>query len=162
MMVVNRPIGPTFGSRGTRSRSRGAVLLETVFVLPLLLALMLATAEFGHAFWQYSTLTKSLRDGARFAATQGVLGSTGVVVITNELQNNVSNVVVYGNTAGSGAPVLEGFTTSAVSLEAPGDGDVIVRASYAYPALFGLVPTFYGASASAPFTLDAAVRMRAL
>ena len=55
------------GGRQPRSRNRGAVLVETVVVLPLLLALILETAEFGHAFWQYSTLTKSVRDGARFA-----------------------------------------------------------------------------------------------
>jgi Flp pilus assembly protein TadG len=128
----------------------------------LLLALILATAEFGHAFWQYSTLTKSVRDGARFAASQGVLGSTGVVVLTNELRNEVGNIVVYGNVTGSGTPVLAGFATSAVTLEAPGDGDIIVRVVYPYDALFGLVPTFYGAAASAPLNLSAAVRMRAI
>ncbi|MEJ2087074.1 MAG: TadE/TadG family type IV pilus assembly protein [Gammaproteobacteria bacterium] len=144
------------------ARARGAVLVETVVVLPLLLALILGTAEFGHAFWQYSTLTKSVRDGARFAASQGVLGSTGVVVLTAQLTSDVSNVVVYGNVSGSGAPVLNGFTTSAVTLEAPGDGDIIVRAVYPYDALFGLVPTFYSAAASAPLNLTAAVRMRAI
>jgi Flp pilus assembly protein TadG len=131
-------------------------------VLPILLALILATAEFGHAFWQYSTLTKSVRDGARFAASHGVLGSTGVVVLTTELRNDVGNIVVYGNVTGSGTPVLDGFATSTVSLEAPGDGDIIVRVVYPYDALFGLVPTFYAAAASAPLNLSAAVRMRAI
>ncbi|MCZ6709952.1 MAG: TadE/TadG family type IV pilus assembly protein [Gammaproteobacteria bacterium] len=150
------------GDHHSAGRTKGVVLLETIIVLPLLLVLMLVTAEFGQAFWQYSALTKSLRDGARFASSAGLLGSTGVVVITGEFQTNVRNVVVYGNTAGTGTPVLPGFVTSAVSVDAPGDGDVIVRASYPYQALFGLVPTFYGASASAPLTLDAAVRMKAL
>ena len=147
---------------GARLQNSGVILLETVLVLPLMLVLILATAEFSHAFWQYSTLTKAVRDGARFASGQGVLGSTGVVVLTNQLRTDVGNVVVYGNSAGAGSPRLAGLTTAAVTLEAPGDGDVIVRANYPYPALFGVIPTFYGATVTAPFTLDAAVRMRAL
>lgn len=147
---------------GKPSRSRGAVLVETVVVLPLLLIMILATAEFGHAFWEYSTLTKAVRDGARFAANQGVLGSTGVVVLTNELRADVGNIVVYGNVSGTGTPVLDGLATSDVTLEAPGDGDIIVRAVYPYDALFGVVPTFYAAAASAPLNLSAAVRMRAI
>jgi Flp pilus assembly protein TadG len=145
-----------------RKRQRGAVLAETAIVLPLLVVLILATAEFSNAFWQYSTLTKMVRDGARYAATQGLLGSTGVVVLTNELRAEVGNVVVYGNTAGSGSPSLSGMQASAVTLEAPGDGDIIVRANYAYQPLFGVVPTFYGSNATAPLSFDAAVRMRAL
>ena len=139
----------------------GAVLVETVITLPLLLALILATAEFGHVFWQYSTLTKSVRDGARFASSQGVLGSTGVVVLTHELRDSVSNVVVYGNANGAGSPILAGLATSGVSIEAPGDGDIIVRAVYPYDAIFGIVPLFYSAAVSAPLNLIAAIRMRA-
>ena len=162
-MSTLRPIKGLHGRQpGMGAWSRGAVLIETVMVLPIMLALIMATAEFSHAFWQYSTLTKTVRDGARYAASQGLLGSTGVVVLTAQLQNDVGNVVVYGNTTGSGAPRLAGFTAAAVSLESPGGGDVIVRASYTYQAVFGLVPTFYGATVSAPLTLDAAVRMKAL
>ena len=148
--------------RARRRHQRGAVLAETAIVLPLLLALILATAEFSNAFWQYSTLTKMVRDGARYAATQGLLGSTGVVVLTAELRAEVGNVVVYGNSAGSGSPTLTGMQPSQVSLEAPGDGDIVVRANYPYQPLFGLVPTFYGSTASAPFSFDAAIRMRVL
>lgn len=137
-------------------------MLEAVVVLPFLLVLILGTAEFGHALWQYSTLTKAVRDGGRFAASQGLLGSTGVVVLTDKLKTDVRNVVVYGNTTGSGQPVLATLSTGTVTLEAPGDGDIIVRASCSYDALFGLIPTIYGAVYSAPFTLNGGIRMRAL
>ena len=145
-----------------RRRQEGAVLAETAIVMPLLVVLILATAEFSNAFWQYSTLTKMVRDGARYAATQGLLGSTGVVVLTTELRAEVGNVVVYGNSAGSGSPSLTGMQPSSVTLEAPGDGDIVVRANYAYQPLFGLIPTFYGSSVSAPLSFDAAIRMRVL
>jgi Flp pilus assembly protein TadG len=141
---------------------RGIAMLETVIVLPLLILMILGTAEFAHAFWEYNALTKALRDGGRFASNQGLLGSTGVVVLTDDLREEVRNVVVYGNTRGTGAPVISTLPTGTVTLEAPGDGDIIVRASCEYDALFGLIPTFYGAVYSAPFTLNAALRMRAL
>ena len=143
-------------------RQRGMVLVETVLVLPIMLLLILGTAEFANAFWQYSTLTKTVRDGARFAANEGLLGSTGVVVLTAQLQADVANVVVYGNTAGSGAPRLNGFTTSNVAVEAPGNGDIIVRATYNYDAIFGVIPSIYGITSNAPPSLSAAVQMRAL
>jgi Flp pilus assembly protein TadG len=137
-------------------------MVEAAVVLPLLVVMILGTAEFAHAFWEYNALTKSLRDGGRFAASQGLLGSTGVVVLSDELRSDVRNVVVYGNTSGNGTPVLASLTTGTVQLEAPGDGDIIVRASCAYDSLFGIIPTLYGAVYSAPFSLNAAIRMRAL
>jgi hypothetical protein len=158
--IVNS--GRSIGAGKRPSRLRGIVMVETAIVLPVLILLILATAEFAHAFWEYSSLTKALRDGGRFASNQGLLGSTGVVVLTDDLREDVRNVVVYGNTEGTGAPVLATLPTGSVTLEAPGDGDIIVRASCEYDALFGLIPTFYGAVYSAPFTLNAALRMRAL
>jgi Flp pilus assembly protein TadG len=137
-------------------------MAETAITMPLLVLLLLATAEFGHAFWEYSTLTKAVRDGGRFASAQGLLGSTGVVIITNQLRTDVGNIVVYGNTAGSGNPVLAGFAPGNVTIDAPGNRDVIISASYVYDPLFGVLPAFYGAVYNAPFTLDAAIRVRAL
>jgi len=144
------------------SRSKGIAMLETAVVLPFLTLLILATAEFGHAFWEYSALTKSLRDAGRYASSQGLLGSTGVVVLTDQLRADVRNVVVYGNTQGSGVPLLSTLPSGTVELVAPGDGDIIVRATCAYDSLFGLMPAFYGVINEAPLTLTAAIRMRAL
>jgi len=143
-------------------RSQGIAMLETVIVLPFLVMLILATAEFAQAFWDYNTLTKALRDGGRFAASQGLLGSTGVVVVTDELRTDVRNVVVYGNTRGTGTPRLNTLTSGTISIEAPGDGDILIRASCDYDSLFGLIPTIYGSVYSAPFSLNASIRMRAL
>lgn len=54
----------------TRRRARGergAVLVESAFVLPVLLFLTLAVIEFGFFFSTKSTTVNSTRDGARFA-----------------------------------------------------------------------------------------------
>lgn len=145
----------------SRSGTRGLAMTEMAIVLPVALLLILATAELGRAFWQYNTLTKSVRDAARYATTEG-LWSTGTVIITDELRGKVQNLVVYGNTAGSGEPLLNGLTTSGVSIEAPGEDDILVRTTYAYEPIFGLLPTFHGGALSAFFEFEAVVRMRTI
>ena len=54
-------------SRNSNSpyRQRGIMSVEFIIVAPFLMLLMLGISEFGHALYQYNTLTKSVRDGAR-------------------------------------------------------------------------------------------------
>lgn len=47
---------------------RGAAAAEMALVLPLLLTLMFSAFELGNYFRDWHTLSKSVRDGARFAA----------------------------------------------------------------------------------------------
>jgi hypothetical protein len=144
------------------SRQRGLAMTEMAVVLPLMLMFILATAEFGRAFWQFNVLTKSVQDGARFAAGRGLFGSTEVVVITDDLRQEVGNLVVYGNTSGNGSTILPGLSTTGVTIESPGGGDVLVRSRYAYAPLFGFVPTFDGSGIATVYDFEAVVRMRAL
>jgi len=145
-----------------KARSRGLAMTETVIVLPIALLLIFAAAELGRAFWQYNTLSKSVRDAARYAAEQGILGSTVVVTVTPDLVTDVQNLVVYGNTAGTGTPLLDGLATSNVTVEDPGEEDVLVRSTYTYSPIFGFIPDFRGGGTSTLFTFEAVVRMRAL
>lgn len=143
--------------------NRGIAMTETVIVLPLLLLLLMATAEYGRAFWQYNTLTQCVRDGVRYASREAVHGSTGVVLVDGALISSVGNVVVYGNEAGAGTPRLPGLTTGNVSIAPLGNTEFVVTVSYAYQPIFGVVPMFYGGgSFSAPATLTAAARMRVI
>jgi len=82
---------------------RGQSLLEFAAVLPLLLLLAFGVTEFGRAFYQYNTLSKAIRDGARYMSSH--------IYSTTEM-NNAKNMVVYGNTGGSGTSVLPGLTTA--------------------------------------------------
>ncbi len=145
-----------------RKRQQGLAMTEMAIVLPVLLMLIFASAEFGRAFWQYNALTKSVQDAARHAAGRGLFGSTGVVIVTDQLRSEVANLTVYGNTAGSGAPILAGLTTSGVTLESPGDGDILVRTQYTYEPIFGFIPSFDGSSLATIYDFEAVVRMRAL
>ena len=138
-------------------------MTEFVIALPILLVLIVATAEFGRAFVQYNALTKTLRDGARYVASRSLLGSTGTVVINATLQSQSKNLIVYGNIAGSGTPLLPSFAPSQVTIAPGGAGTVVVSATYPYMPIFSWVPLLQsGSSASTSFSLQAAVRMRAL
>ena len=52
--------------RTVLTKSRGVAAVEMAVVLPLILLLLFVTAEIGRGFMQYNTLTKSVRDSARY------------------------------------------------------------------------------------------------
>jgi Flp pilus assembly protein TadG len=91
--------------RALGRNERGIQLAELAIVLPLLLILFAATAEFGRYFYEYTTLSKAARIGARYLATARVSGFE---------KDQAKNLVVYGNTAGTGSPLIAGLTTANV------------------------------------------------
>jgi Flp pilus assembly protein TadG len=145
-------------------RQRGVATIEFAICVPVLLLLMLATAELGRAMFQYNTLVKAVRDGARHLATNASVGSQRIVSITAAKRTETLNLVVTGNIAGTGTPLLPGLTIANVSATDAGNGFVSVSANYTYrPALGATLPTFgFGAPINLSMTLPATVIMRAL
>jgi Flp pilus assembly protein TadG len=95
---------------------RGTQLVELALVIPIFLVLFGATAEFGRYFYEYTTLAKASRAGARYLATAAV----------NPSQDTIAkNIVVYGNAAGNGSPVLPGLTTGNVVITRQGGVPVL-------------------------------------
>jgi Flp pilus assembly protein TadG len=92
---------------------RGVQLAELAIVLPIFILLFAATAEFGRYFYEYTTLAKAARNGARYLVTAKVDCDSG---------KDAKNLVVYGNIAGTGSPLLEGLETSQVTVT-PNDGN---------------------------------------
>jgi Flp pilus assembly protein TadG len=92
--------------RALRRDERGTQLVELALVVPLMLMLVGATAEFGRFFYTYSTLSKATRVGSRYQISQ-VPGTNFALT---------KNLVVYGNTAGTGTAVATGLTTANVSV----------------------------------------------
>jgi len=92
-----------------RRNERGVQLVEAAIVLPLMLMLFGAVAEFGRYFYEYSTAAKAARLGARFMCAKSLDSQTN-------WQANAKSLVVYGNTSGSGTPVLPGLTTANVDI----------------------------------------------
>jgi hypothetical protein len=93
--------------RGLVRNEQGAQLAELAIVLPVLLILFAATAEFGRYFYEYTTLSKAARIGARYLVTAKVNCFEA---------NQARNLVVFGNTAGTGSPIIENLALENVTV----------------------------------------------
>jgi Flp pilus assembly protein TadG len=98
---------------------RGVAAVEFAVILPILLVLFGGMAEMGHAIYQYETLTKSVRNAARYLsefspadpaypiaaakclAAYGNTGCTGTALATNL---STSNVKVCDRVAATDCP----------------------------------------------------------
>ena len=118
-----------------KTKQHGVALVEFALILPFLLLLSLTAVEFGRAIWQYNTLTKSVRDAARFLSLQ-----TPGTKLTQ-----AKNLAVYGNLGGTGTPLAMGLTTAHVpdpvwstAGTTPVINTVTVRISgYTFRSMFG-------------------------
>ncbi len=149
-----------------KARQRGAVLVEMVLVTPILLVLLLVTADLTRAFIEHNTVTKAARNGARYVAAKAFDGSTGVVNIDATLANETRNLVVFGSINGGASPVVPGLTLANITVvQIAGTDDIAVSATYALGGLFGPVlpiNLYTGKTISTARTLRATVTMRAL
>jgi Flp pilus assembly protein TadG len=85
-------------------RQRGVALVELALITPLLLILTFITTEFGRAMYEYNLVVKSTRDAVRYLSVQ-----TPGTHITE-----ARNLMVFGNTAGTGTPLARGLSLSNV------------------------------------------------
>jgi hypothetical protein len=138
-------------------------LVETAICLPVLLFLMLAAGEVTNVFVQHNTLTKAVRDGARYASGVAINGQK-VFSLSPGIVNDTKSLVVYGDTSGSGPAALPNLTVNDVTVTGVAFETLEVRATYIYTGIIGSVlPAFgFGPDYSLGFNLEASVRMRAL
>ena len=115
-----------------RERCAGVATIEFAICAPLLLLLMLATAEIGRFLYQYNTLTKSVRDGVRFAVNEAAVGTTRVVNLTPLVLTQTRNLVATGTITGTGSPLLPGLATQDVEVTNDANGFVSVSADYTF------------------------------
>jgi Flp pilus assembly protein TadG len=148
-----------------RSREQGLAAVEFAIILPLVLLIMLATAELGRALYQYNTLTKAVRDGARYLSSVAIGGGAGVIDLTGTKMTNTKNLVVFGNISGTGTSLLPGLTLAQITIPDPPLDPLHVRvqAAYTYQPIFATLPGFgLMSDISANWNLTAASTMRAL
>ncbi len=138
-------------------------MVEFAISIPILLLVLIGTAEFSRAFMQYNALTKHIRDAARYVASEAYHGSTGAIILSPTLSTQAANLVVYGNVQGTGTPLLPGLSAGAVTIATAGPGDFTVTATYDYNSIFAVVPMFGFASNLTPsFQFRPQITMRAL
>ncbi|HZI18783.1 MAG TPA: TadE family protein [Pyrinomonadaceae bacterium] len=113
----------------------GTQLVELAIVLPILLVLFGAVAEFGRFFYTYETLTKATRSAARYLSTEANGAASDAAA---------RNLAVYGNTSGTGRPLVTGLGASHVEITREGGSPslperVTVRIEgFVYQPLFDL------------------------
>jgi Flp pilus assembly protein TadG len=89
------------------SDERGAALLEFAIGATLFLSAVFGVLEVGRLLWVHNSLVDATRRAARYAVNQGM--SAGA-------QAEAKNMAVYGNTAGTGQPLVQDLTTTQVKL----------------------------------------------
>lgn len=114
-----------------KKAQNGVALVEFALILPLLLLLTFATTEYARAIYEYNSLTKSVRNAARYLTTKAY-GPTGCLSAKQAYHTTATNIAVYGNPAGSGQPLARGLTTANIAA-----GDIC------YAASTGSVPTIH-------------------
>ena len=86
---------------------RGIQLAELAIVIPIFALLFAATAEFGRYFYEYTTLAKGARVGARHLVNAKVDPDEDLCA---------KNLVVYGNCGGTGNPILPGLDRNNITI----------------------------------------------
>lgn len=136
------------------NNQNGLAAVEMLLVTPVLLMLLVGIMEMGRIFIEYTTLNKAVQAGARYALIdvygaqpQGTLAST----------SQIKNVVVYGKKSSGGDKVLDGLSTSDVSVDTSDAEHVTVTAVYSYTPLFSNIP-FTSTSLTMNLTASASMR----
>ena len=88
-----------------KNNERGSTLVEFAIGVTVFATAMFAVLEFGRALWVHNALSDAARRGARYAT----LHTAGSI-------DEVKNVVVYGDPAGGGQPMLNNLTTANVQV----------------------------------------------
>jgi len=95
-------------------RQRGLATVEMALITPFLLIMLLIAFEFTRVFNDFNTLTKAVRDAARYAARDSY-SNTGFDLDNNKL-NEARNIAVFGNIAGAGDAILVNFDVGDVAI----------------------------------------------
>jgi Flp pilus assembly protein TadG len=106
-----------------KDNERGSTLVEFAIGVTVFATAMFAVLEFGRALWVHNALTDAARRGARYATMH-----------KDSDVAQVKNVVVYGDAAGTGNPMLENFSATNVDVQYSGfglnEGTVTVTIDY--------------------------------
>jgi len=90
----------------SRSRQRGSVFVEMSMIFMILVCLLVGTLDFGQFLFIHQMLTERARSAVRYGVTTSPIDTTGV-----------QNIVLYGQTTGSGNGIF-GLTSGMVLVSA--------------------------------------------
>ena len=118
-MLAIHPRSHLNGRHGRRALgARGTAAIEFALLLPFLMLVVLASIEFGRAFYIHDIMAKGIRDGTRYLArTPGL--AVGAVDTTAGFGANAANLALRGSTDGTQPlliPTLDNNTTTPASV----------------------------------------------
>lgn len=118
-----------------KDNERGSTLVEFSIGVTVFATVMFAVLEFGRLLWVHNALTDAARRGARYAVLHSQSDSAAV-----------KNIVVYGNEAGTGNPMLQNLSPDKVNVDynnfGLNDGTVTVSIDeYQFQFVLPLLPT---------------------
>lgn len=118
-----------------KNNERGSTLVEFSIGVLVFATAMFAVLEFGRVLWAHNALTDAARRGARYA-----------VLHTENDVDQVKNVVVFGDAAGTGNPMLPNLSAANVNVAYNGfglnDGTVTVSiTNYQFQLVIPMVGT---------------------
>ena len=151
-----------------KRRSRGVAAVEFAITVPILILVMLITAEFGRAFVHYEKLAFATRSAARYVSQNAISGTSGVVTIPEDVKTAARNLLVYGTTLAGESPLLPGLTADPehVTVIDAGDKNIEVQVNYSYRPIVGdVVPLFFDSGTAGPLfasKLRISVTMKAI
>jgi len=91
-------------SRSKRVQS-GLATVEFAVTLPFLLLVIAISGEIGYVMYQQTLLSKTIETGGRYISVNATSG-TGLVDISAQDLLDTRNVILYGNKAGIGQPII--------------------------------------------------------
>ena len=138
-----------------KQNQQGLAAIEMTLILPILLLLFFATAEFSRLLYQYNALTKVTRDASRYLASHHATDSSDV---------NARRILNYGDLAGT-SEILPDLAADTTGFDININGEFItVTVTYPWQPIFAdTLPSFVSdASFDLSFPLVTTYTMRAL
>jgi Flp pilus assembly protein TadG len=89
-------------------RQDGAVAVEFALCLPVLLLLIAAVVDFGHAYYISQVISSASREGARYGVKYKAIPSTGLPYAPSDLTPSIPNYVKLAQPTGLGYTDLLG------------------------------------------------------
>ncbi len=123
-------------------KQKGLAAIEFTMVLPFLLLLIFASAEFGRLMFQYNALNKTVRDASRYLSANAKPGDTNIINIKDAVTAEVKSLIKYGQSA-STTLLLPNLNDDDISLTISGDF-ITITVTYDWQPLFSDTFTTFG------------------
>src|SRR6185295_7943162 len=109
----------------TNKEESGATILEFVVVSTMLFVMLIGICAGGNLYYTHNALVESTRRGARFASMAAATAPIGTPYVTpngtacdnsGPSVTDIKNIVMYGNTAGTGSKLAPGLTAANICI----------------------------------------------